>query len=180
MIELVRYDAACRAIAEAHSVDEVKEIRDTAIALKAYARQAKNKDLEAEAAAIRLRAERGIGQLMEAQRGAGLLSKGTPGPGRGKAGLSANPAFDAPPTLAEVGINKNLAHQARVLAKLSDDAFEDVITDTRDAVQRAVRNVVRAAQHKQERADGTSSASSMAAPWRIWTPWRHPAIGPAL
>jgi hypothetical protein len=35
MTELVRDDAACRAVAEAKSVDEAKQIRDVAVAMKA-------------------------------------------------------------------------------------------------------------------------------------------------
>lgn len=61
--QLVRYDAMCRAIAEAHAVDEVKDIRDKARAIEVYARQAQNHEAERKAADIRLRAERKCGEL---------------------------------------------------------------------------------------------------------------------
>jgi len=63
-MELVRYDAMCRAIDAAHEVDEVKDIRDKAVALEHYARQAQNTDAERRACEIRLRAERKAGQLL--------------------------------------------------------------------------------------------------------------------
>ena len=40
MTELTKYDEACRLIAEAASVDEVKSFHDEAKAMAAYARQA--------------------------------------------------------------------------------------------------------------------------------------------
>ena len=70
MTQLVKYEAACRAVAEAVSIDEAKEFRDQSEAMRAYAKQAKNKQLEVQAAEIRIRAERRIGELMAAQRDA--------------------------------------------------------------------------------------------------------------
>jgi hypothetical protein len=65
--QLVRYDAMCRAIAAAHAVDEVKDIRDKARAIEMYARQAQNTEAEERAREIRLRAERKCGQLLAVQ-----------------------------------------------------------------------------------------------------------------
>ena len=85
--QLTRYDAACRAVAEAHRIDEVKDIRDKAVALSVYARQARDGELIAHATAIRKRAERRLGELMEDDRKAGKLAKGTRGrPEEGSAG----------------------------------------------------------------------------------------------
>src|SRR5262249_50540965 len=70
--QLVKYDAMCRAIDSAYRVDEVKSIRDKAVALEHYARQAKNIEAERRACEIRLRAERKYGQLdKKGKRGRG-------------------------------------------------------------------------------------------------------------
>ena len=53
-MNLAKYDAACRAIAAAKSVDEVKLIHDKAKAIVAAARIAKNHDMEMDAAEIRI------------------------------------------------------------------------------------------------------------------------------
>ena len=75
--QLMRYDVACRAVAEALRIDEVKDIRDKAVAVAAYAKQAKDGGLIAHATAIRKRAERRLGELMEDDRRCGKLAKGS-------------------------------------------------------------------------------------------------------
>lgn len=144
MTELVLYDTACRAISEAKAVDEVKDIRDKAIAMVAYARQAKNRTLEADAIEIRLRATRRIDQLRQAQKETvGLAPPGRPA----KNGVLETPIS---PTLASQGIDKNLAKQARTLGALSEGKFEQVVVDARDAVTRAVKTVMRGAKIEQD------------------------------
>ena len=77
MSALTRYDAACRALAEASSIDEVKDVRDRLMALRAYARQAGNRQLEMDAQRIRIRAERKLGELLAvAPKNRGTLRRG--------------------------------------------------------------------------------------------------------
>lgn len=132
MVNLVRYDAACRALADAVSIDEVKAFRDQSEAMRAYARQAKNKRLEAQAAEIRFRAERRIGELMAAQRDSSGLSAG--GRPSEKTGSKTNPV-SAAPTLEEVGIDKKLADRARKYAAISEEEFNGIVDDWRERVE---------------------------------------------
>lgn len=105
--DLVKYDAACRALADAKTQDEVKDIRDKAEAMRAYARQAKNRQLEIDAAEIRMRAERRLGELIRAQKDTvGLHEGGRPS----KTGSSMAPVLR--PTLADAGIDKKLSSRS--------------------------------------------------------------------
>ena len=146
-MKLIKYDAACRAVAAAKSIDEAKDIRDKSIAMAAYARQAKNKDMEADAVEIRMRATRRLDQLRQAQKETVGLGK----PGPKEIGFLDNPNYR--PDLKSQGIDKNLAHQARTLGSLPDDKFEEAVADARQAVTRAARTVVRGLEieHSRER-----------------------------
>jgi N6-adenosine-specific RNA methylase IME4 len=152
MTVLIKYDKACRAIAEAKSVDEVKDIRDKSVAMAAYARQAKNRDLEADAVEIRSRATRRLDQMTKAQAQSVGLNQGAIA---GKTGLKANPVLDPRPTLKSQGIDKNLAHQARTFGAMTDERFEQFIVDSRDAVSRAAKTVLRGAAIEIEKRDYT-------------------------
>jgi hypothetical protein len=128
---LIRYDAACLAVAAAKTVDDVKEITAQAEAVRAYAKQAKNRQLELDAAEIRIRAERRLGELMQAQADTVGVNTG----GRPKTGLEKNPVStrvaEKPASLAEAGIDKNLAHRARTYAAVPEQKFEKLLTDKR-------------------------------------------------
>ncbi len=70
MENLVKYEAMCRAITECHEVDEVKEIRDKALALEVYARQVVDTEAERQACEIRMRAERRAGGPLRQKKNA--------------------------------------------------------------------------------------------------------------
>lgn len=151
-VTLVRYDAACRALAEAAAIDEVQKIRDVAEAMRAYARQAKNRQLEIDAAEIRMRSERRLGELMQAQRESVGLAK-PPGSNQYKDRVRTGP--EAPATLAEAGIDKHLADRARKMAAVPEAKFEGLLGEWRERVhqetERVTTNLLREGEREQKR-----------------------------
>jgi N6-adenosine-specific RNA methylase IME4 len=147
---LALYDAACRALAKARSIDEVKDILDVAVAMRVYAKQAKNRAAEADAVELRMRATRRLAELIKAQKQtAGLAKGGKPYHRSGFTGLPGNLVA----TLTEAGIDKNLAHDARVLGKLTEEEYKQAVADARAYAGRAFKAVVNAAAIEQERAE---------------------------
>lgn len=122
-MELVKYDAMCTAIQTCHSVDEVTDIRNKAMALEAYAKQAMNTDAERQACAIRLRAERKAGQLLaEKGRKQGNRTDITSGHAEPK-------SSDFQQAKEQACISDTQAKRWQNLSKVPDEEFESALAD---------------------------------------------------
>jgi len=114
--------------------------------MSAYARLAKDGKLIAEATAIKKRAERRLGELMEADRKSGKLKHG--GPRKGSRVVE-KPLLH---TLADQGIDKNLADRARKAA-MPEAKFEEQVARAIKVAVAATEDdaaVVKAAREEQQ------------------------------
>lgn len=132
MTQLIKYEAACRALAECKAIDEVKTWADKAAAMQAYGRIAKDKTLEVDAAEIRIRAERRLGEMLAQQKAEGGLNRGAAE--KGANAVVTNDRVQKP-TLADAGISKDLSSRAQNLAAVPEAQFEAEVAGWRDRVE---------------------------------------------
>ena len=99
MTALVKYEAARRALPEVRTIDEVKEWRNKAEAMRAYARQAGDHEFAFWAGEIKLRAERKAGELLKK-----MAESGERHTGHGDQRAESHRAI---PKLADFGITKS-------------------------------------------------------------------------
>jgi N6-adenosine-specific RNA methylase IME4 len=146
---LVRYNKARQALAAASRIDEVKSIRDYAIAAQTYARQAKDKELIEPATEIRTRAEIKAGEMLIAlakvkQRHSGRAHK------IGKKVVGSQGEI---PQLADLGIDRNQSSRWQKLALLSPAKQEALIRErVRSAIATAEGDtaIVKEARKRQQ------------------------------
>lgn len=137
--KLVLYEQMVTAIAECAKIDEIKDIRDKAMALEMYHRQAQNFEAEREAANVRLRAERRAGELLKELARTSLQEAAVAG-GRAKSALSTAatrqekcgteilpPQSPYAAALEEHGISRQKAHRYQALANVPAQVFEDAL-----------------------------------------------------
>jgi hypothetical protein len=122
------FEDARREITGAKTVEQVNRIVALATGLAAAARKATDREVEAEAEVLRFEAERRLGQIMQAQRETVGFNVGTRGSRTRGARVSEKP------TLAEAGIDKNLAHKARSAAAMTAPEFESVKENKRKSI----------------------------------------------
>jgi len=128
-LSMIRMEQVEAMLAEEIRLDPIRELRDTAAAARVYAKQRgmgqKAQNLAAE---VRLRAERRMGEIlatMPKYRGA-MGNKG----GRG-APVERKP--DDPPTMADLGLDRNEAQRMRWLARVPREALQNALGSFRES-----------------------------------------------
>jgi N6-adenosine-specific RNA methylase IME4 len=167
MTGLVRYDAARKALAEACRVDEAKKIRDQAMALQEYARQAKDGDLIGWATEIRLRAERKAGELLRSMADAGERAP--------QGGDRKSKSQGVILKLADVGVSPMQSSRWQKLAEMASDSFErKVEAATREALSSLT--ATREERQAEKRARRADRERELAAKVCAWAQKRYPVV----
>jgi modification methylase len=124
--QLVHFDAARREIELARSIDEVKDIRDKAEAIRQYARQSKQGiDIQNTAAEIKLRADRKIGDLL------GDLET-SQGKRNDLTSDQAGPKLTKREAIAGADISRGDAIRCEKIASIPDDIFEQQVAEKKE------------------------------------------------
>ena len=124
MTAVLKYDAACRAISEAKSIDEVSDWIDKAAAVREYGRRIKNRQIEIDAIEIRIRAKKRRGELVGELKASGRLVQ--PSTAR-TIKSSGNDLI----TLEELGITRNESSEEQKIAAIPGDSFERLVARCR-------------------------------------------------
>jgi len=122
---LAHYSAARKEIQVCAKVDEVKKIMGKAAALRAYAAQAQDVEIEKFAKRIRLRAERRAGELLVEMKASGTRAKkGQPR----KSNITHDDITSkASKTLDELGVTPNQSSQWQKIAEVPEAKFEKIV-----------------------------------------------------
>lgn len=124
---LTHFDQARRSLELAKNVDEVKEIRDKAEAMRQYARQAHlGLEMQNDCAEIKLRAERRAGELL-------AETPKNPGGQREHISYQLDDLTSSPQKLAELGISKFQSHNWQRIADIPEPSFEQFVAETKTA-----------------------------------------------
>jgi len=169
-----------RSIAACHQTDEVKKLRDKAVAIKEYARQAKNKALQDQCRDIQERAERRWGELYKpAPKAPGTRKQlsgkeaGVSGRGRGRAitgGNRVRPPENNAPSLADMGVSKSQSAKWQARAAIPEDQFNATL-----AAGKSTDTLLK--QRKREQRELELGAKQLALPSKNMAWWSRTSNG---
>jgi N6-adenosine-specific RNA methylase IME4 len=127
MNELVKLNKARQALMEAKTLDEIREIRDVAKAVKAYTiAKSLGGEMKNEASEIEIRAIREMGKLIQQKQQAGeIASKGD----REDHFKCTNKEHLKPQTLPEIGVTRKESSTSKNMASITDEEFEEKLQD---------------------------------------------------
>lgn len=148
--DLIRFEAARQALAEARSIDEVKDVRDKAEALRLYVKQqGESLEMQNDIAEIKLRAERRAGQLIKEMRDNGELMTQRDNQHTRSSANGGSPKK----TVGEIGLKYSQVSDWQSIAAMPEETFEQVIVETKTAGDELTSaGMLRAAkEHAQER-----------------------------
>jgi hypothetical protein len=124
-LSLDKIDELRVAIEQATTVSELKNILDTAAAFQVFLqKQKRGKDAELKIAEYILRAERKLGQMLQAAKAAGQITHHV----RGQHVIGSD---DNIVRLKEVGISLDLSSRAQRIASVPNDEFEQTISNAK-------------------------------------------------
>jgi len=148
---LVKLAATERALAQAQTIIEVKEIRDQAEALKQYIKLAgQGLEMQNWVAEIKIRAERKAGKMLEEI----IPANG----GRPPKNLDSLSGFSPRPTLKELGISYHQSKRWRLEAKVPEDIFDEYVAFVKaEGEELTSADILRLAKRLQQREAAVSS-----------------------
>lgn len=144
-MQLAIYNEAKKAIAEYKTVDEVKDYRDKALAVEAYAKQANDMELEWDAARARVRAERKCGELL----GQLEKSQGTRNDITSSGGVEQVSEFKE--TCDRAGISKDQSSNYQKLAAVPEEEFDKAVDNP--AAKPSTNHIIRPKEPEPVRMD---------------------------
>jgi DNA methylase len=156
---LTRLETACRLLAEPRSVDEVRSIRDLAEAARVYAREVRlGLEAQNDAAEIKLRAERRLGELLAS----------TPLQDGGDAARARSQhATEVRPRLRDLGISKSQSSRWQALAAVPEPVFDDYIAGAR-------------AKGRQDGSTELTTAGALTVARQYRPPYKAPSSDPTI
>lgn len=129
MTALLKLDKAYSALMEAKTIDELKDIRDKAEALRLYVKQQKQSlEMQNACAELKIRAERRAGELLKEMERANKNDNLKRGP-MSQAETSGSEYSHA---IDEANISRSTAYRWQTIAELPEENFEQEIAETKN------------------------------------------------